>query len=214
MQGWCKARLKWLSPSCWIGLEPASKSYVGSLQKLSTNTTICTTSVEYSSIRLFSAGKIKENFSFWWDSRQLKRYLVGNAEKWIAIDWLWWTRELLAIQLTTRGALAEEDTELQMTNVLIMETMIHSSPPFLADFPAVFFWLGHGTNDNPSTDKLSRVINYPFPGNSWKKTFFVRNPSMCWWWQLWWIKVVVMVTALEVMVKADHFQHPQSANSK
>ena len=140
VQGWCKARLKWLSPSCWIGLEPASKSYVGSLQKLSTNTTICTTSVEYSSIRLFSAGKIKENFFFWWDSRQLKRYLVGNAEKWIAIDWLWWTKELLAIQLTTKGALAEEDTELQMTNVLIMETMIHifcrlQLPPFPSRFP-------------------------------------------------------------------------------
>ena len=72
----------------------------------------------------------------------------------------------------------------------------------------------YSTNENPSTDKLSRVINYPFTGNSWKKTFFVRNPSMCWWWQLWWIKVVVMVTALEVMVKADHFRHLQSTNSK
>ena len=30
----------------------------------------------------------------------------------------------------------------------------------IAYFPAVFFKLCHGTNENPSTDKLSRAINY------------------------------------------------------
>ena len=41
----------------------------------------------------------------------------------------------------------------------------------LADFPSVFFQLCHGTNENPSIDKLSRAINqirqdvWPSPGS-------------------------------------------------
>ena len=43
---------------------------------------------------------------------------------------------------------------------MLGDSTITRASVLLADFPAVFFLFCHETIENPSTDKLSRAINY------------------------------------------------------